>query len=225
MCGCLGPDRGGGDGPFFAQNHVAVEGVLHVRARVGGSENALLVRVVFRKEPRGRLLRARRVHDESVVAKRLVAGEHAAAAGFDRGLLFRAFPVLSPAPDIAEPQRGQDVDRRGLGTAVSDGDAPEHVFRGALGDLLDDIEIFPVVEEPHVGEFQLGTAAAEFLVFLADRGVGKCRLRIFVERLGVRVGGRGIEVVVALLHVLAVVSLVTAEAEEALLEDGVVAIP
>ena len=38
-------------------------------------------------------------------------------------------------------------------------------------------------------------------------------------------GGRGIEVVITFLHVLAVVALVSAEAEEALLEDRVVAVP
>jgi hypothetical protein len=39
------------------------------------------------------------------------------------------------------------------------------------------------------------------------------------------VGGRRVEVEVALLHVLAVIALAVREAEEPLLEDGILAVP
>jgi hypothetical protein len=117
------------------------------------------------------------------------------------------------------------VDGGGLRAVVGHGDAPEQVFRRAFRDFLHDIEVAPVVEHAHVGEFEFRAVAAELLVFLADLGVGILRVGILVERLGVGMGGGGIEVVVTFLHVLAVVALVAAEAEEALLEDGVLAVP
>jgi hypothetical protein len=55
--------------------------------------------------------------------------------------------------------------------------------------------------------------------------VGKLRLRILVQRLHVRVRRRAIEVVVALLHVLAVVPLMSREPEQSLLEDRISAVP
>src|SRR5262249_14332502 len=48
---------------------------------------------------------------------------------------------------------------------------------------------------------------------------------VLVERLEVRVGGRGVEVVIQLLDVFAVVALGVAQAEQALLEDRVVPVP
>jgi hypothetical protein len=90
---------------------------------------------------------------------------------------------------------------------------------------LKHIEIPAAFEDAHIREFQFRAAATEALVLEADVGVWVFRLRVFVERLGVGVSGGGIEVVVALLHVLAVVALVSAEAEQALLEDAVVAVP
>ena len=117
------------------------------------------------------------------------------------------------------------MDRCGVGAVVGDRDAPQQVLGGALGDLLDDVEVTALVEHSHVGEFQLRAFAAEAGVLLADLGVGELGVRVLVERLGVGVGGGGLQVVVAFLDVFAVVALVAAEAEKAFLEDGVVAVP
>jgi hypothetical protein len=50
-------------------------------------------------------------------------------------------------------------------------------------------------------------------------------LRILVERAGVGVGRRRVEVVIELLDVFAVVALVIGESEEAFLENGIRAVP
>jgi hypothetical protein len=55
--------------------------------------------------------------------------------------------------------------------------------------------------------------------------VGKRALRILVEILHVRVRGRGIEVEVVLLHVLAVIALAVGQAEQPFLEDRVTPVP
>ena len=62
--------------------------------------------------------------------------------------------------------------------------------------------------------------------FSSDQpAVGKLGLRILVEELHVRVRRRVVEVEVVLLDVLAVVALDGREAEQPLLQDGVVAVP
>ena len=60
---------------------------------------------------------------------------------------------------------------------------------------------------------------------LDEIGVGKCRVRVFVKESHVRVRRRRIEVEVVLLDVLAVVAFAVRQAEQALLDDGVLAVP
>ena len=55
--------------------------------------------------------------------------------------------------------------------------------------------------------------------------VGELALRVLVQRLHVGVRGRGVEVVVALLDVLAVVALRARQAEEPLLQDRILSVP
>ena len=114
---------------------------------------------------------------------------------------------------------------RGLWAVIGHGDAPEHVLGRSFRDFLDHVEIPPFVEHSHVRQFQFRSAAAEFLVFLADRRVGIHRVRVLVERLRVGMRGRGIQVIVTFLHVFAVVSLVPAEAEKPLLQNRIFPIP
>ena len=62
-------------------------------------------------------------------------------------------------------------------------------------------------------------------ILLHQPRVRKLGLRILVERFLVGVGGSSVKVEVTLLHVLAVVALAVGEAEQPLLENGVLAIP
>ncbi len=133
--------------------------------------------------------------------------------------------MASPAPDVAEPERRQHMDRRGNRAVIGHGDAPQHVFRRAFRDFLGDIEVSAFVKNAHVREFQLRTFPSEPLIFHPDRGVGKRRMWIFVEDAGVGMGRRGIEIVITFLHVLAVIALVSAEPEKPFFENRVISVP
>src|SRR5581483_10509118 len=72
-----------------------------------------------------------------------------------------------------------------------------------------------------VDELVLPLAPAPPPVLLDERRIGKLGLWVLVERLRVGVGRQGVEVEVALLHVLAVIALRPREPEEPLLQDGI----
>src|SRR5262249_38570354 len=74
-------------------------------------------------------------------------------------------------------------------------------------------------------QLELGLASRAAAILLDQPRVRELVLRVLVERLQIRMRGRRIEVVVELLHVLAVVALVAGEPEEALLQDRVASVP
>ena len=112
-----------------------------------------------------------------------------------------------------------------VGPAVVGRDLHQQVVRRRLGVLDEDVEVAVVVEDAGVEQLELRLTAAAAAVLLDELGVGKRALRILVEHLQVGVRRRGVEVVVKLLDVLAVVALAVGQAEEAFLEDGIVAVP
>ena len=92
--------------------------------------------------------------------------------------------------------------------------------------VLDEhVEVAVVVEDAGVEQLVLRIAARAPAVLRDEILVRKGPLRILVEHPHVRVARNVVEVEVALLHVLAVVALVPREAEQALLEDRVRAVP
>src|SRR5262249_61820234 len=94
-----------------------------------------------------------------------------------------------------------------------------------LGVVDADVEVAVPVEDAGVEQLVLRSQPAAAAVLLDELGVRERPLRVLVEPLEVAGGRRGVEEVVQLLHVLAVVSLVAGEAVEPLLEDGVVLVP
>src|SRR5688572_7253635 len=144
-----------------------------------------------------------------------------------RHVRLRPVPFASPTPcpGVAEPQRRQHVDGRAFRPAVGDLDANQDVVGGCLGVLDGDVKVAVVVEDARVGQLELRIAAAAPAVLIAEPLVGKGCLRILVQRLHVRVGWRRVEVVVALLHVLAVVAFLPGDTEQPLLENGVALVP
>lgn len=110
-------------------------------------------------------------------------------------------------------------------TVVGDGDSPEHVFRAALGDFLEHVEVATSFEDPEIGEFKFWLRAAAGGVFTAEPCVGVFGLGILVECLGVGMSRGGIEVVVAFLDVLTVISLVSADTKKPFLQNGILSIP
>jgi hypothetical protein len=115
------------------------------------------------------------------------------------------------------------VERGGIGPPVGDGDERDQVLGGLLRVLDEDVEVALVVEDAGVEELVLELVARA--VRVNERVVGVGGLRVLVEPLEVGVARRRVEVEVVLLHVLAVVPLGVGEAEQPLLEDGVLPVP
>ena len=105
-------------------------------------------------------------------ATRRAPGGGATRAG-DRGL----DDVVAPRPGVAEPQRRQQVQRRGVGAAVVRGDAHQDVVVRGLRVLDDHVEVAVVVEDPGVEQLVLVVllAAAAVLVRRGPRtGTPRC---------------------------------------------------
>ena len=194
------------DGPFDA--------VLDVGRVVGRAEHPLVVGLVPGHQHRHRLVGVEPADAE--VALLGDDGAHPLAVGVDvqRGLLVAA----RPGPGVPEPERGQHVQPRLLGSPVVHGDLHEKVFRGVLRVFDEDVEVAVVVEDPGVDQLVLGLGLAARPVGGEQVVVGELALRVLVEHLQVRRRRRRVEVVVALLDVLAVVALGVGQAEEPLLE-------
>src|SRR5438105_2590157 len=130
-----------------------------------------------------------------------------------------------PRPDVPEPHRRQDIDRRGLGTAIGHVNADQDVFGVGLRVFDLDVEVPIAVEHAGVHELVLGRLPAAPAVFVDEIRVRKRRLRILVEELHVRVGRRAVDVEVVLLHVLAVIAFAAGQTEQALLQNRIAPVP
>ncbi len=128
-------------------------------------------------------------------------------------------------PVVAEPQGGQQVQFGLFRPPVDGGDVHQEVFRAAFGVLDEDVEIAVAVEDAGVQELILQLVPIAPPVRLHQVGVREGRLGILVEELHVGVGRRAVEVEIVFFDVLAVVALAVGQAEEAFLENGVLAVP
>ena len=203
-------------GARVAVDDVVVEAVLEVALGMRAVEPRRVGVVV------GEQQRRLAVAEQTVVAEDLAAH---ADRGVVRGIEAQPPGPFAPGPGVAEPQLGQEVQRRRLGPAIDRPDLHQEVVRAAFGVLDEDVEIAIAVEHAGVDQLELLLILAAAAVLLDQRGVRERALRIFVEELQPAVGRRGIEVVVELLDVLAVVALAVGEAEQALLQDRIAAVP
>ncbi len=134
------------DGVAFPVHDERVEGVLDVRARVGRVEEPLGIGVVLGEQQRRRTIAV-----EPSIAKFRVRRRHdARAARSFRRRQVRFRRARPPVPRVAEPQRGQQMNRRGLRPPVRDGDPDEAFLRRRLGILDEDVEVAIVVEDAAV---------------------------------------------------------------------------
>ena len=208
-----------------AVHDVVVEGVLDPGRGVLGAEQPGRVGLVLGEQQLGRPL-GTIAEDQLVVAQVLLPGAHTPVAHSPQARPGSVlFAVATPAPHVAEPERGQHPQRRRLGPAVRERDAHGHVLGRGLGVVDPHVEVAVVVEDARVGQLVLAVRQAAPARLLHQLRVGEGRLGVLVERRQPAVGGRGVEVVVGLLHVLAVVALGTGEAEQALLQDRVAPVP
>ncbi len=206
----LGAGLRGVHGALLARDHVAVERVLHVRRRVGRTPQPFVVRLVLGEEQFRRA-----VARERVVAEFWMGRDHRSASLTQDRLRV----VISPRPGVPEPQRRQQVQPGGLGAAIVDRHPDEDVVRPGLGVFDEHVEVPVIVEDPRVDQFVLEFLPRAPLVRLHEVPVGVLPLRVLVDLLHVRVGGRRVDVEVVLLDVLAVVSLAVGEPEHPLLQD------
>lgn len=82
-----------------------------------------------------------------------------------------------------------------------------------------------IVEDPGVVELEFGLLLCAPPGFFDERGVGEGTLGVFVEILEVRVRGGAVEVEVLLFDILAVIPFIAIQAEQAFLENRVLAVP
>ena len=204
-----------------------VDAVLHERPLEIAARETPQVRLVFREQDLGNCARIA-LHVPPALAERLVLCLDGREAGArrERQLGESRMPRdVRPAPRVAEPQRRQQVQRRLLRAAIRRRDADQDVVAGALRVLDLHVVVPAVVEDAGVRELELHPRAAARGVLLHDLRIRERVDRILVEELHIRMRRRRVEVEVVLLHVLAVISLVATEAEEALLQDRVAAVP
>src|SRR5439155_22476231 len=152
----------------------------------------------------------------------VVADQPAAGTRDDRRVTAARQP---PRPGVAEPQRGQHVQGGRLRTAVLAGDPDAHVGRAGLGVVGGDRPVPPAGEHAGVDQFVLRLPAPAFPVDPGQLVVREGALRIVVPPAHPRVGGRGVEVPPVLLRSLPVVAFLAGQAEDALLDDRVAAVP
>jgi hypothetical protein len=99
------------------------------------------------------------------------------------------------------------MERRGLGTAIGDGQTDQNVIGRGFGVLDEHVEVTVLVEHTRVGELELVLLAATTSVLFDEPPIRILRLCILIEGLHVGVGGCRIEVVVTLLHIFPVITL------------------
>ena len=209
-----------------AVHHRLVDGVLRPAAPRRRAEEPLRVGLVVAEQQLGRQVPGRDGPGlEAEQAQRGVPGECVSVLAEELGTGPVALGRPLPRPRVAEPQRGQDVQRRRLRSAVHHGEPHPQVVRRGLRVLHPHVEVAIAVEDAGIEQLVLRQHPSSPPVLLDELGVGERALRVLVERLEVAGGRRGVEEVVQLLHVLAVVALVAVEAVEALLEDGIALVP
>ena len=133
--------------------------------------------------------------------------------------------VASPRPGVAEPHRGQHVQRCAVRAAVRHRDRDAHVVGRAFGVRELDVEVAVLVEDPGVDQLVLRVTNAAPAVLRDEIAVRVRALRVLVQPLHPRVRRRRVERPPVLLHVFAVIALGVGETEEPFLEDGVVLVP
>jgi hypothetical protein len=215
--GRLGAHPRGVDRVAAARDGVGVERVLDVGGRIGlAPETGRVALVLGEEQLRGSIAR------EPVLAELVMGGlDDARPRLAQRGLGL----VVAPGPGVAEPEGRQDTKPGRLRPAVVHRDANQDVLRALLRILHEHVEVAIVVEGARVEQLVLELFPGSPAVGLDQVPVGVLPLRVFVEILHVRVGGRAVEVEVVLLDVLAVVGLTVGESEQALLQDGVALVP
>src|SRR4029077_11384419 len=100
-----------------------------------------------------------------------------------------------------------------IGPAINDGDARQNVIHVLLSPFNENIEVAVFAENSRIDQLILKLRAAARPGDLNHRLIREFELRVLVQVLHVRMRGDVVEIEVILLDVLAMVALVSAEAE------------
>jgi len=98
------------------------------------------------------------------------------------------------------------MQRRAIRSPIVCGDPKDERVFALLCRVDDDVEVAAVIEDARIDQLELGIVAAAPPVLFDQPRVGKLALRILVEHPLIGVAGHCIEVEVAFLDVLAVIS-------------------
>ncbi len=205
------------DGSVVAVHDGVVKRVLEVTAHVGLAIEPDDIGLVVAKQQPGLAFAEQKVHPEL----RMPGLDGIVCGHGQLGLAAGA----RPRPRVAEPQLRNHVQCGRLRTAVMHRHLAEDIGRAGLGVLHEHVKVPIIVEDTGIEqlEFRVGLAAGG--VALDQLRVGKGPLRILVKHLEVGMGGGGVEVIIELLDVLAVIALAVGQPEEAFLQERIDAVP
>ncbi len=137
-----------------AQDHAVVDAVLDVRGPVGDAEDALRVGLVLR-EQEGHITVAVQVELAEFGVRR---GHDHAGRGAIRLPEQRPVAARPPGPQVAEPERRQDVEFGRVGPAIVGRELDEDVLRRFLGILDEHVEVAVLVEDTGIEQLILELA-------------------------------------------------------------------
>ena len=204
-----------------ALHKVIVDPVFHIRGSIRNTDQALGVGFIVGKEQCSRPFSI-----EESFPEFWVRGPNRAVAIACIDLLeHRPGSIPVPRPRIPAPDHGQHVQSGRLRAAVTNGDSNENIFRRCLAELDEHVEIAIVIEDARIEQLVLELHLAAVAIGRDEFVVRISCLGILIEVFHVGMRRRRVEVEVIFLHVLAVVPLAVREAEQTLLEDGILTVP
>ena len=131
----------------------------------------------------------------------------------------------TPRPGISKPEAGKHHDGGGLVRPICDSNSHMNIVGRLFRILRNDIEISILREHPGVNKLVLRKLQTAPAVFLDELIVGECCLGVLIKRLEVRMGRRGVEVIITLFAIFAVIAFRAGESEETFLQYGILSVP
>ena len=133
--------------------------------------------------------------------------------------------LVTPVPDIAQPERRNQAELRLISTAVDHANADEQVFGAGFGVINEDVEVAVVIKDAGLHQLVFGLVAATATVLFQQVLVGEFLLRVLVQPPHEAVGWGIEQMKEIVLEVFAVVALTIGQAKGPLFQDRVTAIP
>src|SRR5215472_2909385 len=207
--------------PFAAVDDVVVDAVLDIGRRVRRLKQTLVIRFILGEKQSSRAVTVQ----ETITQFGVRGGDQTLACPGWYLLEHGPRDTLSRGPNVSEPERRKEIERSRLGPAIENRDSNQDVFRSLFGVFHQHIEIAIIFKGASIDQLVLKFAPRSFPVDFYQVLVWERSLRIFVEIFHVGVGWCAVQIKVVLLNIFAVITFAVREAEEALFQDGVLAIP